>query len=64
MPSSCSFGNMSSATVLFVLNQELKIVHEAGTYGLLTALGPGFSTEMVLIQWEEGTSVKTKEQRR
>ena len=49
---------MSSATVLFVLNQELKIAHEVGTYGLLIALGPGFSTEMVLIQWEEETSVK------
>ncbi len=47
-----SFGNMSSATVLFVLDQELKLAHEVGTYGLLMALGPGFSTEMVLIQWE------------
>lgn len=48
-----SFGNMSSATVLFVLEKELKERHDEGTYGLLTALGPGFSSEMVLMQWQE-----------
>lgn len=45
------YGNMSSPTVLFVLKEFLS----AGTirpseYGLLTALGPGFSSEMLLIQ--------------
>lgn len=44
-------GNMSSATVLFVLEQEMREKPPAGTYGLITALGPGFSLELMLIQW-------------
>jgi alkylresorcinol/alkylpyrone synthase len=48
-----SHGNMSSATVLFVLEQEMREKPEAGTYGLITALGPGFSLELMLIQWED-----------
>jgi alkylresorcinol/alkylpyrone synthase len=45
------YGNMSSPTVLFVLKEFLcsgEIC--AGDYGLVTALGPGFSSEMILIQ--------------
>lgn len=45
------FGNMSSVTVLFVLERELAEQHHEGSYGLLTALGPGFSSEMMLLQW-------------
>ncbi|OYD07266.1 type III polyketide synthase [Paludifilum halophilum] len=45
------YGNMSSVTVLFVLERELKEKHKQGTYGLLTALGPGFSSELMLMQW-------------
>ncbi|SMO83967.1 type III polyketide synthase [Melghirimyces algeriensis] len=45
------YGNMSSATVLFVLERELQRRHHPGEYGLLTALGPGFSSELVLIRW-------------
>ncbi|PTX61762.1 15-methylpalmitoyl-4-hydroxy-2-pyrone synthase [Melghirimyces profundicolus] len=45
------YGNMSSATVLFVLERELKERHQPGEYGLLTALGPGFSSELILIGW-------------
>lgn len=41
------FGNMSSATVLYVLERFLKD-HEPG-YGLMMAMGPGFSSEMVLL---------------
>jgi alkylresorcinol/alkylpyrone synthase len=44
-------GNMSSATVLFVLEKELEEMHHPGTYGLVTALGPGFSSEMLLLRW-------------
>ncbi|SDX02666.1 15-methylpalmitoyl-4-hydroxy-2-pyrone synthase [Marininema mesophilum] len=45
------YGNMSSVTVLFVLEKELGQEHQEGNYGLLTALGPGFSSEMMLLQW-------------
>ena len=45
------YGNMSSPTVLFVLKEfvESRAVRP-GEYGLITALGPGFSSEMVLIR--------------
>ncbi|QZT32611.1 type III polyketide synthase [Caldalkalibacillus thermarum TA2.A1] len=49
-----NYGNMSSATVLFVLDHFLRQEIEWGDYGLMTALGPGFSSEMVLLQWQEG----------
>lgn len=45
-------GNMSSPTVIFVLEaiqQEGK--PQAGDYGLLLAFGPGLTTEMCLLQW-------------
>lgn len=45
------YGNMSSATVLFVLERELADNHPVGTTGILTALGPGFSSELVWLQW-------------
>jgi alkylresorcinol/alkylpyrone synthase len=43
------WGNMSSATVLFVLEQFLAAGIGPGTHGLLTVFGPGFSSEMVLL---------------
>lgn len=45
------YGNMSSATVLYVLERFLS-GYEAG-YGLMMAMGPGFSTEMVLLEMHE-----------
>lgn len=46
------YGNMSSATVLFVLDRVLREDRPcAGDYGILTTLGPGFSSELVLVQW-------------
>jgi alkylresorcinol/alkylpyrone synthase len=46
------YGNMSSATVLFVLDDQLrKVCHRSGAYGLLAAFGPGFSAETTLVQW-------------
>jgi len=42
-------GNMSSATVLYVLERFMKEGFEDG-YGLMLALGPGFSSEMVLLE--------------
>ncbi len=45
------FGNMSSPTVLFVLKEFLDArAIGPGEYGLITALGPGFSSEMLLIR--------------
>jgi alkylresorcinol/alkylpyrone synthase len=45
-------GNLSSSSVLFVL-KELLEAEEArpGDYGLLMAMGPGFCSELVLLQW-------------
>jgi len=46
------YGNLSSASVLFVLHECLtKKDANPGEYGLLAAFGPGFSAEMVLLQW-------------
>jgi alkylresorcinol/alkylpyrone synthase len=42
-------GNMSSATVLYVLERFYTYGFESG-YGLMVAMGPGFSCEMVLLQ--------------
>jgi alkylresorcinol/alkylpyrone synthase len=46
-----NYGNMSSCTVYYVLEEELKKSHKHGEYGLVFAVGPGFSCEQVLIQW-------------
>ena len=46
------YGNLSSASVLFVLQEWMtKAKMSAGDYGLLAAFGPGFSAEMMLLQW-------------
>lgn len=45
-----TYGNMSSATVLYVLEQSLARPWGNGEYGLVTALGPGFSSEVVILQ--------------
>jgi len=46
------YGNLSSASVLFILN-EWMVQREmpSGSYGLLMAFGPGFTAEMLLLQW-------------
>lgn len=44
-------GNMSSPTILYVLNEFLEDgKYENGDYGLMSALGPGFSSELILFQ--------------
>jgi alkylresorcinol/alkylpyrone synthase len=46
------FGNMSSATVLFVLDELLRSGETApGEWGLMIALGPGFAAEGALLRW-------------
>ncbi|WP_042397262.1 type III polyketide synthase [Streptacidiphilus carbonis] len=45
-------GNLSSASVLHVLRDTLALCPPPpGTPGLLLAIGPGFSTELVLLRW-------------
>ena len=43
-------GNMSSVTVLYILDEFLKTNGNKGKYGLLTALGPGFTSESLLFR--------------
>jgi alkylresorcinol/alkylpyrone synthase len=46
------FGNLSSASVLFILQEWMsKREMPPGSYGLLMAFGPGFTAEMILLQW-------------
>lgn len=45
------YGNMSSPTVLFVLERALREPPPPGAAGLVAALGPGFTSEQVLLQW-------------
>lgn len=46
-------GNMSSCTVLYVLDQFIRQKRIGqGETGLITALGPGFSSEMLLVEGE------------
>jgi alkylresorcinol/alkylpyrone synthase len=46
------YGNMSSATLLFVLERIiLQAKPSAGDYGVLLGFGPGLTIEMGLIQW-------------
>lgn len=45
-----SFGNMSSVTILYVLRSIMEI-GKKGDFGLATALGPGFSSELLLVRW-------------
>jgi len=45
-------GNLSAASVLFVLEETLRSHRGApGTYSILAAMGPGFCLELVLLQW-------------
>jgi alkylresorcinol/alkylpyrone synthase len=44
-------GNMSSATVFFILERYLQDPTVTAGYGLLSALGPGFCSELVLLNW-------------
>ncbi|MGP3637165.1 type III polyketide synthase [Streptomyces sp. 24-1644] len=44
-------GNLSSVSVLDVLHTALKTPPPEGTPGLVTAMGPGFAIEQVLLHW-------------
>jgi len=45
-------GNLSSATILFILQEWLeKRPLKPGEYAVAAAFGPGFSAEFLLLQW-------------
>ncbi len=44
-------GNLSSASVLLVLEETLGHDLPSGAYALMLAMGPGFCSELVLLQW-------------
>ena len=47
-----AIGNLSSASVLMILKETLETrTPDPGSYGLLLAMGPGFCSELVLLQW-------------
>lgn len=47
-----SYGNMSSPTVLFVLEEVVRQgAPQPGEWGVMTALGPGMAAEVALLQW-------------
>ena len=45
------YGNMSSATVIYVLERFLDRKPKPGETGLMVSFGPGFSAQRVLLQW-------------
>ncbi|MFT6534193.1 MAG: alkylresorcinol/alkylpyrone synthase [Alpinimonas sp.] len=50
-------GNLSSSSVLHVLGDTLEAQDAApGAYGLLFALGPGVSSEIILMKWPEAVA--------
>lgn len=46
-----NYGNMSSATILYVLEEFLNEKH-TDEYGLMLSFGPGFSAQQVLLHWK------------
>jgi alkylresorcinol/alkylpyrone synthase len=44
-------GNLSSASVLHILEQAIASAPPPGSFGLMIGLGPGVSAELVLLQW-------------
>lgn len=45
------YGNMSSVTVLYVLQRFLEKSIPKGEYGLMLSFGPGFSAQRILIRF-------------
>lgn len=45
------YGNMSSATVLYVLERFMEKGIAPGDQGLVLSFGPGFSAQRVLLEW-------------
>jgi alkylresorcinol/alkylpyrone synthase len=46
-------GNLSSTSILLVLDEVLREAPPPpGSWGLMTAMGPGFCSELVLLRWD------------
>ena len=45
------YGNMSSATVLYVLERFMERNPKQGETGLMLSFGPGFSAQRILLEW-------------
>lgn len=46
------YGNLSSASVFFVLSELLEELRpKPGSYGIVAAMGPGFASEMLLLRF-------------
>lgn len=45
------YGNMSSATIFFVLERFMTSNPQKGERGLMLSFGPGFSAQSILLQW-------------
>ena len=45
------YGNMSSATVLYVLERFMNGPTKKGDLGLMLSFGPGFSAQRILLKW-------------
>ncbi|MGB5371433.1 MAG: type III polyketide synthase [Flavobacteriaceae bacterium] len=45
------YGNMSSATVLYVLERFMEKQIPTGDKGLMLSFGPGFSAQRILLEW-------------
>ncbi len=45
------YGNMSSATVLYVLERFMDRINSKGDIGLMLSFGPGFSAQRILLKW-------------
>lgn len=45
------YGNMSSATVLYVLEKFMNQGTKKGDIGLMLSFGPGFTAQRLLLQW-------------
>ena len=45
------YGNMSSATVLYVLERFMDGDRQKGEKGLMLSFGPGFSAQRILLEW-------------
>ncbi len=44
-------GNMSSATILYILGRALDEQHEPGETALVLSFGPGFTAQRALLRW-------------
>ena len=45
------YGNMSSATVLYVLERFMDKNIPKGDKGLMLSFGPGFTAQRILLEW-------------